>query len=115
MNRRQAYKDRQRIREIRDKRHHYSAGESVSRKKSVIITNIVIEVITGIILLVGVYYLVQFILISRYFAGESITRISIGAITVFAGGYIIYLAIKIRSGIEKLRSTDNNSDTDISE
>ena len=115
MNRRQAYKGRQRIREIRDKRHRYSAAEAVSRKKSVIISNIAIEVITGIILLVGVYYLVQFILISRDYSGEAITRISLGAISVIAGGYIVYLAIKIRGGIEKLRSTEDNSDADVTE
>ena len=115
MNRRQARKDRQLIREIRDKRRRYSAAESVSRKKSVIISNIIIEIMTGVILLIGVYYLVQFILISRDYSGETITRINVGAISIIAGGYIIYLAIKIRSGINKLKNTGEDSGQDTAE
>ena len=59
--------------------------------------------------------MVQFILISRNYSGETITRINLGAISIIAGGYIIYLAIKIRNGINKLKNTGENNGQDTAE
>ncbi|MBN1292538.1 MAG: hypothetical protein JXB48_11925 [Candidatus Latescibacteria bacterium] len=99
---------KQRIRELREKRTKPSVAESISNQRSMILINIVIEIATGIILVVGLYYLVQFLMFKRADIEPFQYKLSMGCIAVFTFGWLTYLSLKVRANILRFRKTSVN-------
>jgi len=93
---------RQRLRELRETRR-MSVAESVSRSRTTVIANLIIEVLSGVFFAVGVYYALRFLDMQRPNMEPIHYRIFSGAFVIIALGWFTWLFWKIRANVLRLR------------
>ena len=93
---------RRRLEELREKKKNASVIEALGRSRSMVIINLTIEIVSAVIVLVGVVYLIRFLRMQRYSVDPMIYRISVACLGVFIVGWLIYLVFRIRRHIQRL-------------
>lgn len=98
---------RRRLEELREKRARQDAGDSINKSRSMVFTNLAIELISCALVLVGVFYLIRFIMMRRSYVDPLIFKLSAGCLAVFISGWLIYFFARIRRYV-LLLSKDND-------
>ena len=96
---------KRRMQELRKRRTQTGVAESISNQRSMILINIIIEIATGIILLVGLFYLLRFFMIRRFSIDPMYYKLILFCIVIFTFGWVTYLTMKVRSDILRFRKS----------
>ena len=102
---------RKRLVELREKRRK-SVSESIQRSRTTILINMAIEVLSGLIYAVGVFYAVRILNIRRSQMETVHYRIILGSILSISCVWFVILIAKARSNYIRLRkivTPDDNS------
>ncbi|MCE5248979.1 hypothetical protein LLG96_02035 [bacterium] len=107
---------KKRIEELRIKRARPSIEDTISRSRSMILVNLFVEIATGIILVIGLSYLVRFLIARRPFIDPKMFNLVVGCMAALTVGWIVYLFTRMRSHIAMLRKASSDSgDSSISD
>ena len=96
---------RRRLEELREQKAQTGSAESINRTRTVIIINLSIEILSGLIVFIGIVYIIRFFLLKRSDVDPLVFRLSAGCIAVFTFGWLTYLTIKIRRYVLQLLRT----------
>lgn len=100
---------KKRLEELRKKRKHPGAAESIHNQRSMILINIVIESATGIILLTGLLYIFRYVMMKRFSFDPKYFKLILSCLVIFSFGWFTYLTMKIRTDIIRFRKAGNNN------
>jgi len=73
-----------------------SIYESISKSRTTLLINMVIECVTAVIMIAGFTYLIRFLFYRRNSIVDIYFNIFLGTIIVFAIGWSIFILIKLR-------------------
>ena len=82
----------------------------IGRKRTTIIINMIIEILSGVIYGFGLFFIIQFLQMRKSHMGPGQYKIFIGAFTVISIGWFIYLSLKIRTSYKRLREVSAKRD-----
>ena len=95
---------RRRLAELRAERERESLSDEMSRSRSATLINLVIEIASGFLLLIGVYYILRFCRMQRNEVEPLLYNILIGTIAVFIFGWLLFFIFRLRRHLHRLRS-----------
>ena len=98
---------KRRLEELREKRTRQDVEDSINKSRITIFTNLAIELISCVLVFIGVFYLIRFFIMKRSDIDPVIFKLSAGCLTVFVVGWIIYSIAKIHRYVLYL-SMDND-------
>jgi len=93
---------RKRLAELRVKRKD-SVADLIERRRSTILINMIISIISGAIFAVGLYFVIRFLNMQKSQMNPVQYKIYMGVFTVISIGWFVYLFMKIRSYCKLLR------------
>ena len=99
---------RRRIAELRERKMRRSVAESIAKSRSMVIINLVILIASGFIMLVGVFYILRFLVLKQADYDPMVYKVGLAFIAIFTFSWITYLAMKIRVYILFLRESDSS-------
>ncbi len=94
---------RKRLSELRNLRKQRSVVDSSHTSRTTALINLIIEIISGLILIVGLSYIIRFLLMRRELMTPVQFKIIIGTILLLAGFWLLYLFYKLKSHYMFLR------------
>ena len=99
---------RRRLKELREKRKNESIFATPVRSRSVIIINVAVEIITAVIVIVGIASLVYFLRMRQYSVDPRLYRLIAACLSVFVVGWMVYLSFRLRHYIRLLAQFRKN-------
>jgi len=97
---------RKRLSELRLRRRS-SVSDSIRNSRNTVIINMIIGITSGIIFMVGLFYVMQFLFTRKPYMDPFQFKVLMGAFTVIACGWFIFLIIRIRSHYKRLREVSS--------
>ena len=89
----------QKIPGLSDKRRRIrskpSVADTISKSRTTILVNMIIEIACATVLIVGVIYFIRFLVYFRENMVELYFKIFLGAIILFTAGWSVYIFIKL--------------------
>ena len=86
-----------RMRHTRDIRERPGVHESIRDARVTLLINLIIEILAGVILLVGIGYTVRFLYDRRAFIDPDKLRLYLGVLGFFTVGWLTYFGFKVRA------------------
>ena len=93
---------RKRLSELRE-RKRASVSESIGNSRTTVIINMIINITSGMIFAVGLFYVMRFLNMRKPYMDPMQYRIFIGAFIFISVGWFAYLVVRIRRHIKRLR------------
>ena len=100
---------RKRMEELREKKRP-GVQESIRHARSTVFINIVIEAISALIFVVGVFYAIRFLNLRKPFMEPLQYRIIIGSFTVISIVWFGFLLGKVRKNVLRLREISRDKE-----
>ena len=85
-----------------------SVAETISKSRTTILVNMIIEIACTMILIVGIIYLIRFLVYFRENMVELYFRLFLGAVILFTIGWSVYFFIKLYEHYRLFKKTGNN-------
>jgi hypothetical protein len=92
-----------RLRHPRDIPQRPSVNESINNARTTLFINLLIEILSGVVLLVGIGYTVRFLLNRRAYLDPDRLRLYLEVLAFFAAGWLTYFGFKVRARYRALR------------
>ena len=93
---------RRRLSELRE-RKRASVSKSIGNSRTTVIINMIINITSGIIFAVGLFYVMRFLNMRRPYMDPMQYRIFIWAFIFISCGWFAYLVLRVRRHIKRLR------------
>lgn len=95
---------RERLEEVRREREQQSAGYQISHAPTTIMTNMIIQVLSTIILGVGIYYIIWYLNLRREYMLPRHYTLFVGTMLLVAAGWVVYTIIRLRTDFRRYRA-----------
>ena len=92
------------LQESRRRRPRQSVHESIANSRATLLTNLVIEIAAGLVLLVGVVYALLFLYTRRAILDPARFKIYLEVIIFFTLAWFTYVGFKVRAKYRALRN-----------
>ena len=76
-------------------RNKPSVAETISKSRTTILVNMIIEIVCAMVLIIGVIYFIRFLIYFRNKMVELYFRIFLGTVILFTAGWSVYFFIKL--------------------
>jgi len=86
-----------------------SVAETISKSRTTILVNMIIEIACATVLIVGVIYFIRFLVYFRENMVELYFRIFLGAIILFTAGWSAYIFIKLHGQYLLFKKADKDN------
>lgn len=93
---------RRRLSELRE-RKRANVSESIGKSRTTVIINMIINITSGMIFAVGLFYVMRFLNMRKPYMDPMQYRIFIGAFIFISCGWFAFLVVRVRRHIKRLR------------
>ena len=88
---------RKRLSELRNRRKKRSIVDSIYTSRTTVLVNLIIMIVSGLLLIVGLSYIIRFLFMQRVNMEPVQFGIFIGTILLLAGFWLLYFFYKLKS------------------